>query len=267
MLKIFTNAPKISILLALCFFITSCGEKVISTSKDINEANAMIVALKESGIDANRNPTGELGKEVYQVTVEDGFFSTGAEREAMRILTDSCLPYSPPAPIAEGGMGVPSASVESEKRKRQAQMDLDQLFRAYKGVTCVKSILVYPEKSIESLKPFPSSATIKIQYKKFNPALTVDVVKAQTAGAVEKLDPANVSVVLEPVDVQSAQLNSSESWKKLFITGGVAIGLIGVLMIIMLWMRKRKPSEEEYEEESDLLEENELNLLESGEDE
>jgi type III secretory pathway lipoprotein EscJ len=267
MLKIFTNTPKLFILSALCLFVTSCGVKPITESKDINEANAMIVALKESGIDADRSQSGDLGKEVYKVMVEDGFFSTGAEREAMRILTDNCLPYKPPTPIAEGGMGVPSASVESEKRKRQAQMDLDQLFRAYKGVTCVKSILVYPEKSIDSLEPFPSSATIHIRYKKFNPALTVDVVRAQTAGAVEKLNPANVSVVLEPVDIEPAQLNSSESWKKLFITGGVAIGLIGVLMIFVLWMRKRKPPEEEYEDETDLLEENELNLLESGEDE
>lgn len=263
---IFSKNAKILILLLCCTFFSGCNEEVISTSKDINEANEMIVALKESGIDATRTVSGEEGKQVFAVNVSDGIFSTGAVREAMRILDDNCLPYSPPPPISEGSMGVPSATVESEKRKRQAQIDLEQLFRHYKGVTCAKAILVYPEKSIDSLKPYSSSASIKISYKQQNPELTKEAVQFQTARAVEKLDPANVDVRLEYVPIEPAQLSASDSWKKLLITIGVTLLLMGLLMIIVLWMRKGKSNEDEFEDETE-LEENELNLLESGEDE
>jgi type III secretory pathway lipoprotein EscJ len=260
------RSKQISLVL-VCLFAVSCGGKVISVSKDINEANSMIVALKESGIDSYRGDNGlEEAKKVFTVSVEDGFFSTGAELEAMRILQDNCLPYTPPAAIAEGSMGVSSTTVESEKRKRQAQIDLEQLFRTFKGVTCVKAILVYPEKSIDSLKPYSSSATIKIRYKSQNQELTKEIVQYQTARAVEKLDPANVDVSLEFVPVEPANLNSSDSWKKLLITGGVAFGLTGLVMILILWMRKRKQTDDD-PEENELQDENELNLLESGEEE
>jgi type III secretory pathway lipoprotein EscJ len=263
---IFTKTLKLFLIPVFCFFIAACGAKIISTSTDINEANKMMVALKESGIDAYRNTAGEIGKEVHDVSVDDGFFSTGAELEAMRILEGNCLPYKAPPPIAENGMGVSSMTVESEKRKRQAQIDLEQLFRSYKGVTCVSAILVYPEKSIDSLKPYNSSASIKISYKAQNPILTKEAVQLQTARAVEKLDPANVDVQLEFTPIEKAQLNTGDSWKKILITAGVAIGIIGFFMVLILWMRRRKPSEEDYDEEPELLEENELNLLESGEE-
>jgi type III secretory pathway lipoprotein EscJ len=264
---IFTKTPKLLLILVFSFFIAGCGEKIISTSTDINEANKMMVALKESGIDAHRNTAGEAGKEVHQVLVDDGFFSTGAELEAMRILEENCLPYSPPPPIAENGMGVSSMTVESEKRKRQAQIDLEKLFRSYKGVTCVSAILVYPEKSIDSLNPYKSSATIKISFKAQNPILTRESVQLQTARAVEKLDPANVDVQLEFTPIEDAQLNTGDSWKKILITAGVAIGILGFFMILILWMRRGKPADEDDDEEPELLEENELNLLESGEEE
>ncbi len=263
---IFTKTPKLLLILVFCFFIAGCGEKIISTSTDINEANKMMVALKESGIDAHRNTVGEVGKEVHQVMVDDGFFSTGAELEAMRLLKENCLPYIAPPPIAENGMGVSSMTVESEKRKRQAQIDLEKLFRSYKGVTCVSAILVYPEKSIDSLNPYKSSASIKISFKSQNPILTRESVQLQTARAVEKLDPANVDVQLEYTPIEPAQLSTGDSWKKILITAGVAIGIIGFFMILILWMRRGKPAEEE-DDEPELLEENELNLLESGEEE
>jgi type III secretory pathway lipoprotein EscJ len=264
---IFTKTPKLLLIFVFCFFIAGCGEKIISTSTDINEANKMMVALKENGIDTRRNTTGELGKEVYQVLVDDGFFSTGAELEAMRILEENCLPYKPPPPIAENSMGVSSMSAESEKRKRQAQIDLEQLFRGYKGVTCVSAILVYPEKSIDSLNPYKSSATIKISYKAQNPILSKETVQLQTARAVEKLEPGNVDVQLEYTPIAQAQLNTGDSWKKILITAGVAIGIIGVFMILILWMRRGKSNDDDDDDETELLEENELNLLESGEEE
>lgn len=264
---IFTKTPKLLLILVFCFFIAGCGEKIISTSIDINEANRMMVALKESGIDSRRQTVGEAGKEVHQVLVDDGFFSTGAELEAMRVLEQNCLPYAAPPPIAENGMGVSSMTVEAEKRKRQAQIDLEQLFRSYKGVTCVSTILVYPEKSIDSLKPYSSSATVKISYKAQNPIVTKESVQLQTARAVEKLDPANVDVQLEFTPIEQAQLNTSDSWKKILITAGVAVGIIGFFMILILWMRRRKSNDDDDDDdEPELLEENELNLLESGEE-
>jgi type III secretory pathway lipoprotein EscJ len=266
MSTIFTKTPKLFFILLFCFFIAACGEKIISTSTDINEANRMMVALKESGIDAHRNTAGELGKEIHSVSVDDGFFSTGAELEAMRILEENCLPYKAPPPIAENGMGVSSMTVESEKRKRQAQIDLEQLFRSYKGVTCVSAILVYPEKSIDSLNPYKSSASIKISYKAQNPILTKESVQLQTARAVEKLDPANVDVQLEFTPIEKAHLETGDSWRKILITAGVAIGIIGFFMILILWMRKRKSNDEDGDDDPELLEENELNLLESGEE-
>jgi type III secretory pathway lipoprotein EscJ len=244
----------------------SCGDKEIISTKDMNEANKMMVALKEGNISSSRTESGEGDKIKYSLFVSDGFFSTGAEIEAMRILQENCLPYTPPPEIIDGGM-VPSATSEGEKRKRQAQIDLEQLFRGYKNVTCVKAILVYPEKSIDNLNPYPSSATIRIGYKAQNPVLTKEAVQNQTARAVEKLDPALVDVQLEYSEVKPAEINAADSWKKLLITAGVSVALIGLLMIIVLWMRGRKPNEEEFDDDPDLIEENELNLLEAGEDE
>jgi type III secretory pathway lipoprotein EscJ len=263
----FTTTPKLFTILLLCFLLTSCGDREIISTKDMNEANKMIVALKESNIDAYRTETGEEGKKTYQVMVEDGFFSTGAGLEAMRILQDNCLPYQIPPEIADGAMGIPSNTAELEKKKRQAQIQLEQLFRSYKGVTCVSAILVYPEKNIDSLDPYGSSATVKITYKTQNPALIESSIQEQTARTVEKLKPENVKVVLEYSEIKPAELNTSDSWKKLLITVGVAIASIGLLMIVVLWMRRGKSNDDEFEDEPELLEENELNLLESGEDE
>jgi type III secretory pathway lipoprotein EscJ len=263
----FTNILKLLVLIVFCLLLASCGEKEIITTKDMNEANKMIVALKESGIDAYQDQTGDIGKEVYHVMVEDGFFSTGARIEAMRILQDNCLPYEPPKEIPDSGM-VNSPSTELEKKKRLAQMNLEQLFRSYKGVTCVKAILVYPEKYTESLNPYDSSATVKITYKSPNPSLVEASLKEQTARTVEKLKPENVFVVLEFNQIKPAELSTSDSWKKLLVTVGVAVGLIAVLMVIVLWMRRGKPNnnEEDFDDETELIEENELNLLESGEE-
>jgi type III secretory pathway lipoprotein EscJ len=266
MISFFTQNYKFLFLL-ICLLSASCGGKVISTSKDINEANAMMVALKESGIDSTRSESGEEGKIVYNVSVEDGFFSTGAELEAMRILDENCLPYNPPAPIAEGSMGVPSTSVEIQKKKRQAQIELQQLFRSYRGVTCVTAILVYPERSLDSLNPYDSSATVKVSYKTPNPPITETSIQEQTSRTVEKLKIENVKAVLEYAPVKPAELNSSESWKKLLITAIIAFVITGILMFLILWMRKGKSVDSEIEDETDLLQENELMLLDSNEDE
>jgi type III secretory pathway lipoprotein EscJ len=262
----FTKTTKLSIIFILCFLLASCGEKEVISTKDMDEANKMIVALNEGGINASRTPEGEGEKIVYKVMVDDGFFSTGALLESMRILQDNCLPPKLPPPIAESGFGG-SSMAELEKKKRQAQIDLNQLFRSYYGVTCVTSMIVYPEKSIDSYKPYSSSASIKITFKSQNAELTKEAVQMQTARAIEKLDPANVDVRLEYVEVKPANLNSADSWKKMLITIGAAVALIAILMFIILWMRSRKTNEEEFDDETELIEENELNLLESGEEE
>jgi type III secretory pathway lipoprotein EscJ len=258
--------PKnILLLFFLTLLLSACGNKVIVSTPDENELNQMLVALQESDIDAERQSSGELGKEVYTITVNDGFYSIGAEKEARRILDDNCLPYQPPPEVKEGGMGLPSGSVEQEKRKVQAQINIEKLLLRHNGAICAKVNIVYPEKAMESFNPYSSSATVLLKNK--GPLnVTEEKIKEEVARSVEKLKPENVTVTIEPKIIEKAKLKTANSMNKMFVTGGVVAGLIGLTMVVILFMRRSKRPDDEFDD-TEFLEEGEVNLLESAEKE
>jgi type III secretory pathway lipoprotein EscJ len=182
-------------------------------------------------------------------------------------MQDHCLP-KPEPPEVEGGTIINSIEKEKQQEYRRTKINIESQLRKLPGVTCVEVNFVPPQERTLALNPYPSTASVLINYKTESFAVSKDDVAALVAKSVPALQPENVSVVVAPKPLRALPENRSYQITRIALIGGLGFATILTFVgIVYFLQRKRRDQEfeqneiEEYEgdesaRQSPLLENN-----------
>ncbi len=234
-----------SFLLTSLLLLAGCGATRVQTVKDESEANQIIDVLHEYGIEASTNPVGEGERRAFEILVEGNSETRNA---AVQLMQDHCLP-KPEPPVVEGGTIINSIEKEKQQEYRRTKINIESQLRKLPGVTCVEVNFVPPQERTLALNPYPSTASVLINYK--TEAFTVgkDDVAALVAKSVPALDPANVSVVITPKPLRPLPENRSYQITRIALISGLGFATILTFVgIVYFLQRKRRDQEFESDE-------------------
>lgn len=179
------------VLTAACL-LAGCNARKVQTVKIEAEANQIIDVLGENGIRAKKNEVGEGERRSYEILINGDDEMLAA---AIQLMEDHCL-GQPEPPEIEGGTVITSIEVERAREQRRMKMNIESQLRKLPGVTCVNVNFVPPQDRSLAINPYPSTASVLVNYK--TPAFPVgkDEIASLVARSVPALQPENVSVVL-----------------------------------------------------------------------
>ena len=221
---------------------TGCSNKQLATVANDSEANEIINVLRESDIDAVKEPVIENNIKQYQIAVHSDIFGDNNDYPAaIQILHDNCLPLRDPSPIESGGY-MASVEVERAKIQRQLKINIIRQLRQIPGVTCVDVTFVEPQREI-TIDPYPSTATVLITYKSEPPNFNDQDIKGMVAGAVAKLKPEAVTVKSIYNPVRPIQRSNRSNVGRFVVIGGAGLLImLGSVFLVYFLQRRRNAS-------------------------
>jgi type III secretion protein J len=186
-------------LLLATFLVAAVGcHNTLYHDLDERDANEMVVALEQSGIDAEK-VADERDAERWAVRVP-----SGAHVEAMHALESRGLPrpevHGFDAFYPSEGL-VPTASEERVLLQFATAQELRRSLMAVDGVVDAHVNLVLPERrrALAGREQEPARASVVVKYDAAEKApITVDEVKEVVSGGVPELEGERVSVLLTP---------------------------------------------------------------------
>ena len=251
------------ILLTSLFLLTGCGATRVQTVKDESEANQIIDVLHEYGIEAQTNPVGEGERRAYEIMVEGNSETRNA---AVQLMQDHCLP-KPEPPIVEGGTIINSIEKEKQQEYRRTKINIESQLRKLPGVTCVEVNFVPPQERTLALNPYPSTASVLINYKTEAFNVSKDDIAALVAKSVPALDPANVSVVIAPKPLRPLPENKNYQITRIALISGLGFATVLTFVGIVYFLQRKRRDQnfehDELEEFDDETETRESPLLEN----
>jgi len=180
-----------SLLLALGLLLAGCGEEVLYDDLTQREANQLITALRQSGIDARRT---DIGEGVFSVTVDPVDFT-----EAIRMLEQRGLPRRRFQRVGDVFAADGLMSTPLEERTRLAFALSEELARSLASIDGVLDAHVHltlPEDRPLAENDLPAKASVLLTHA---PEFAIDAitpdVKFLVAKGVPELNYRNVSVV------------------------------------------------------------------------
>ncbi len=251
------------ILFTSLFLLTGCGATRVQTVKDESEANQIIDVLHEYGIEAQTNPVGEGERRAYEIMVEGNSETRNA---AVQLMQDHCLP-KPEPPIVEGGTIINSIEKEKQQEYRRTKINIESQLRKLPGVTCVEVNFVPPQERTLALNPYPSTASVLINYKTEAFNISKDDIAALVAKSVPALDPANVSVVIAPKPLRPLPENKNYQITRIALITGLGFATVLTFVGIVYFLQRKRRDQnfehDELEEFEDETETRESPLLEN----
>ena len=194
--------------LLLCVLTTSCSTEIYH-DLDEQSANAMIVALEQHGIEADKSPD-PAGEATWVVAVQ-----RSAQVEAWRVLEAQGLPRPKVQGFdklyANAGL-IPTANEERIKLQYATAQELRRSLLSIDGVIDASVNLVLPGQAripLPNAVPKKPRASVLVKYRSSakgaaaSSPVSQDQIKSLVSGGVEGLDPESVSVLLTP-EVRSA---------------------------------------------------------------
>ena len=258
---------KISIFLSLSaiFLLAGCGKTAVQTVKIEAEANQIIDILNEYGISAEKNPAGEGERRTYEILV-DGDSRTRAL--AIQLMEDHCL-AQPQPPEVEGGTVITSTEVEKQREYRRMKMNIETQLRQLPGVTCVNVNFVPPQDRALAINPYPSTASVLINYKSEAFPVGKDDIASLVAKSVPALQPDNVSVVISAKPLRPLPDNrGAYNFTRIALISGLGFATILAFVSVVFFLQKRRRNrdlaEDELEDYDDENEDSSSALLEDG---
>lgn len=180
--------------LVVALALTAAGCAVpVATALDEPEANRVVVALDQAGIDATKeaDPTSE-GK--FRVTVP----RDDAAR-ALVTMRDEELPRPPTKGILEAedrGQLVPSQASEHARLVAGLAGELEKSLSAVDGVLVARVHLNLPAREpLRDGPPGKATASVLLEHRGATPPIAVESVQRLVAGGAPGLSPADVTVV------------------------------------------------------------------------
>lgn len=224
-----------------------CGATRVQNVKDESEANQIIDVLHEYGIDATTNPIGEGERRSYEIMVEGNSETRNA---AIQLMQDHCLP-KPEPPLVEGGTIINSIEKEKQQDNRRTKINIESQLRKLPGATCVEVNFVPPQDRTLALNPYPSRASVLINYKTEAFSVSKDEIVKLVANSVPALLPENVSVVLAPRPLRPLPENKNYQFTRLALIGGIGFATILTFVGIVYFLQRKRRDEDEPEQIED----------------
>lgn len=193
-----------ALLLAAILFLTGCLRSELHTGLSEQEAQEIIVLLKQNGLDAQRALLAR-GKETPTWTV----YVLGGNHNlvlAWRILQENGLPRQKVKGLDEvfsaGGL-IPTASEEKAKLLVGLTGEMTRTLNSIGGVVDTRVHVVLPDNNplLDRTQWSPTTASVLIKHRGKEPPLQEAEVKALVAKGVQGLTPEQVAVVFKSVPV------------------------------------------------------------------
>lgn len=192
-------------LAAVAFALTGCAVPV-AAALDEPDANRVVVALDQAGIDAAKEPDPQAeGK--FRVTVP--------RDDAARALTtmrDEELPRAKPRGLldaADRGQLVPSQAAEHAQLVAGLAGELERTLAGVDGVLAARVHLNLPQRdALRDGPPAKSSASVLVEHRGTTPPLAPESIQRLVSGGAPGLAPNDVAVVFVPRAARPTQARS-----------------------------------------------------------
>lgn len=228
----------LSVALAGSLLLAACGGRDVYADVAEGEANEMVAALLEAGIEADKAP-GEKG--TFTVQVAEGDFA-----EAVAVLRDNGLPrekYESLGTVFKKE-GFSSSSLSEKARLTFGlSQELERTVSEYDGVVAARVHLAMPDTDPLTGTANPSSASVFVKYRPgFDLRSQTAAIKALVTNSIEGLNYDNVSVVM--VEAKTAPPRALDSGETaggalLWFAGGAGALLLAWSGWLALGRRRR----------------------------
>ncbi len=256
------------LLVANLILFAGCSQTKVQSVEEETEANQIIDVLRENGITATKDESGEGTNKKFDIYINGGDIEYGA---AIQLMEDHCLPQVKPPQIESEGI-VPSGEVEKARDLRRMKMGIESQLRKLPGTTCVSVNLGQADDKQLTLNPDPASATVLVKYKTEKFDLNNKQIASMVAGGITGLEADKVFVTLTRQPLRPLpNLDSGRNLRRFLLVGGIGFATILGFILIVFFMRKNKD-----ETDTDYFEENAIEgeitdgesqeLLESGDE-
>lgn len=269
-IKIINKAIFSFFLLASLIFLSGCSGQKVQTVTEETEANQILDVLRQHGINAYKQETGEGEKKTFDIMISGGDEEYGS---AIQLMEDHCLPQPMPPKVEATGI-VSSMEVEKAQELRRIKINIESQLRNIPGTTCVTVTVVPLEDKSLSLDPYKSTATVLVKHKNEKYDLNTSQIARMVAGGVPGLSADNVTVSLTREPLRPLpDFNRGRNLRRILYVSGVGLTTILLFVGFVLYLRKRKGesvkelTDGDVDQEQDLLDvdiDDDSDLLESG---
>lgn len=190
----------------MSLFLVGCLQKELQTGLTEQEAQGIIVLLKENGIDASRQVMeGDAEKPLWTISVgsgSDNFF------QALRILHENGLPRERLKGLDEvfskSGL-IPTASEEKARLILGLSGEISHTLTSVSGVVDARVHVVLPENSplVDKTQWSATTASVLLKYQGNQPPFREDEIRNLVAKGIEGLQPENVVVVFKRLETKT----------------------------------------------------------------
>ncbi|HEY0460694.1 MAG TPA: hypothetical protein VGC97_16270 [Pyrinomonadaceae bacterium] len=246
---LFSKLKSILLFLLAAVLLSACSARKVQTVKVEAEANQIIDVLGENGIRAKKNEVGEGDRKTFEILVNGDDESVAA---AIQLMEDHCL-GRPDPPEPEGGAVITSMEVERAREQRRIKMNIESQLRKLPGVTCVDVNFVPPQDRSLAINPYPSTASVLINYKTPAFGQSKEDIANLVARSVPALQPENVSVMLAAKPLRPLPDNKiAYNFTRIALVSGIGLATILAFVSVVFVLRKkrRQPPEEPEEFEN-----------------
>ncbi|MBI1790236.1 MAG: hypothetical protein HYR60_22110 [Acidobacteria bacterium] len=199
---------KLLVILSALVVLSGCLSKHLQGGLSEQEAQEIVVVLKENGLDASAEPeVGEKKEGAGNWTVK----VKGGDQNlvlAWRVLRENGLPHEKSKGLSDvfaGGGMIPTAGEEKARLLVGLAGELSRTLKSVAGVTDARVHVVLPENSplVDKSQWSPTTASVLLKYQAAQPPLKEEEVKSLVAKGVEGLQPDNVAVVYKKMEVKN----------------------------------------------------------------
>jgi type III secretion protein J len=236
-------------LFGLALVMTGCLSRQVVSGLSEQDAQEIVVVLKESGIDADaaRSAGGDRNAPPsFAVSVRGGSRNTVL---AWRILQENGLPRQKVKGLEEvfssTGM-IPTASEEKARLLMALSGELTRTLKSVQGVVDARVQIVLPDNSplLDRSQWSPPTSSVLIKYRGSELPLTQDEVKNLVARGIEGLQADNVAIVFkrtEPVRMPQRNANWYLSDQTVVVSslGLMSVASLGSVLLILRGKRLR----------------------------
>ncbi len=244
--SVFTKPKSILLFLAIAILLAGCNARKVQTVKIEAEANQIIDVLGENGIKARKNEVGEGERKSFEIVVNGDEEMVAS---AIQLMEDHCL-GRPDPPEPEGGAVITSIEVEKAREQRRMKMNIESQLRELPGVTCVNVNFVPPQDRSLAINPYPSTASVLVNYKTQAFPVSKDEIASLVARSVPALQPENVSVVITAKPLRPLPDNKiAYNFTRIALVSGIGLATILAFVSVVFVLRKKRKNQPDEAEE------------------
>jgi len=238
--SVFIKPKSILLFVFTAVLLAGCSARKVQTVKIEAEANQIIDVLGENGIKSRKNEVGEGERKTYEILVNGDEETVSA---AIQLMEDHCL-GRPDPPEPEGGAVITSIEVEKAREQRRMKMNIESQLRKLPGVTCVDVNFVSPQDRSLAINPYPSTASVLINYKTQAFPVSKDEIAALVARSVPALQPENVSVVITAKPLRPLPDNKiAYNFARIALVSGIGLATILAFVSVVFVLRKKRKNQ------------------------